>query len=79
MQNLQYDTTSRIRKATAMYRVAENMRNLIGNSLNDWNTQKAAGEEILRNVKIKRWIFQGSSMFLLLLVLAMILLTKMKV
>lgn len=54
MQNLQYDTTSRIRKATAMYRVAENMRNLIRNSLNDWNTQKAAGEEILRNVKIKR-------------------------
>lgn len=44
---------SQIGHTLNMYKIAENIKNLIRNSINDWKRQLAA-EEILRNVKITR-------------------------
>ena len=42
-----------------IFRVAENVRNLSGNSMKSWETELTSGNQTLSRVRIKRRIFQG--------------------
>ena len=65
-----------ITKTMKMYGIAENMRDLIYNSMKGWNTKLTAGNQTLGEVNIRRGIFQGDSLSPLLFVLAMIPLSE---
>ena len=54
---------------------AQNVKNLLANSMNGWKTELTSNGESLGNVDIKRGIFQGDSLSPLLFVIAMIPLT----
>ena len=55
-----------------MFKVADNIRNLIRKSMRSWTVELTSGGEMLGEVKIKRGIFQGDSLSPILFVLAMI-------
>ena len=61
-----------IRKTLEMFGIADNVRNLMKESTQKWNTELTAAGRILGNVKIRRGIFQGDSLSPLLFVIAMI-------
>ena len=56
-----------------MFGVADNMTNLLENSMEQWNTKLISGGESLGHVEIKRGTFQGDSLSPPLLILALIL------
>ena len=64
-----------ITKYMTMFGVADNMTNLLENSMEQWNTELISGGESLEHVEIKRGIFQGDSLSPLLFILALISLT----
>ena len=66
-----------IEKCMNMFGGAVNVRSFISESMKHWNTELNAGQSRLRNVKIKRGIFQGDSLLPLLFVMTMIPLTLM--
>jgi len=51
-----------IMKCLDIFGVAENIKRLIANSMNHWETELTAGGTSLGRVKIKRGIFQGDSL-----------------
>ena len=61
-----------IGKTLEMFGIADDVRNLVKESTQKWNTELTAGDRILGNVKIRRGIFQGDSLSPLLFVIAMI-------
>ena len=50
-----------IGKTLEMSGIAGNVRNLVRESMQKWNTELAARGQMLGNVKIRRGIFQGDS------------------
>ena len=64
-----------ITKCMTMFGVADNMTNLLENSMEQWNTELISGGESLGHVEIKRGIFQGDSLSPLLFILALMPLT----
>ena len=66
-----------IEKCMNKFGVAVNFRSFISKSMKYWNTELNSGQSRLRNVKIKRGIFQGNSLSPLLFVMTMIPLTLM--
>ena len=54
---------------------AQNIKNLVANSMNGWKTELISNGQSLGNVDIKRGIFQGNFLSPLLLVITMIPLT----
>ena len=61
-----------IEKCMNMFGVAVNVRSFKSESMKHWNTELNAGQSRLGNVKIKRGIFQGDSLSLLLFVMTII-------
>ena len=61
-----------IEKCMNMFGVAVDVRSFISESMKHWNTELNAGQSRLGNVKVKRGIFQGDSLFPLLFVMTMI-------
>ena len=61
-----------LEKCLEIFKVAENVRHLIRNSMQSWNTSLIAGGKELGKINIRRGIFQGDSLSPLLFVLAMI-------
>ena len=61
-----------IRKTLEMFGIADNVRNMMRESTQKWNTELTAGGRILGNVRIRRGIFQGDSSSPLLFVIAII-------
>ena len=55
--------------------VTVNVRSFVNTSMKQWNTELTAGNQRLGNVKIRRGIFQGDSLSLILFVLVMTPLT----
>ena len=55
-----------------IFKVADNINNLIEKSMRSWKVELTSGGEMLGEVKIKRGIFQGDSLSPILFVLAMI-------
>ena len=55
-----------------LFGVAENIKSLLVNSMKRWNVMLCSGNSELGKVEIKRGIFQGDSLFLLVFVLAML-------
>ena len=55
-----------------MFGVAQNMIDLIKNSMSQWTSVLTAGNEERGEVQIKRGIFQGDSLSLLLFVVSLI-------
>ena len=55
--------------------VTDNVRSFVNASMKQWNTELTAGNQRLGNVKIRRGIFQGDSLSLILFVLVMTPLT----
>ena len=64
-----------ITKCMTMFGVADNMTNLLENSMEQWNTELISGGGSLGHVEIKLGIFQGDSLSPLLFILALIPLT----
>ena len=57
-----------------MLGVAGNVRGLLERSMGKWSTELTAGGEVLGTVDIKRGIFQGDSLFVMVMIpLSMIL------
>ena len=61
---------SRIKECLDLFRVAENNKTLLVNSMEKWRVMLCAGNSDLK-VDIKRSIFQGDSLSLLVFVLAL--------
>ena len=59
-------------KCLDMFKIAENIKRVLCNSMNTWETELTSGGESLGKVKIKRGIFQGDSLSPLLFVLSLI-------
>ena len=55
-----------------LFRVAKNIKNFLVNSIENWNVMLCSGNSELGEVEIKRGIFQGHSLTLLVFVLALI-------
>ena len=55
-----------------MFKVADNIHNLIRKSMRSWTVELTSGGEMLGDVKVMRGIFQGDSLSPILFVLAMI-------
>ena len=55
-----------------MFGVAENIKSLLVNSMEKWKVMLCSGNSELDEVEIKRGIFQGDSLFPLVLVLVLI-------
>ena len=55
-----------------LFGVAENIKNLLVNSMKKWKVMLCSGNSELGEVEIKRGIFQGDSLSLLVFVLALI-------
>ena len=55
-----------------MFKVADNIHNLIRKSMRSWTVELTSGGEMLGDVKVKRGIFQGDSVSPILFVLTMI-------
>lgn len=53
----------------------QNIKNLLANSMYESKTELTSNGQSLGNVNIKRGIFQGDSLYLLLIVIAIILIT----
>ena len=64
-----------IRKTLEMFGIADNVRNLMRESTQKWNTELTAGGRRLGNVRIRCGVFQGDSLSPLLFVIPMILLS----
>ena len=64
-----------IKKCMEMIRLANNVKYFLGGTMEKWNTELTAGQNVLGTVKIRRGIFQGDSLSPLLFVLAMVPLT----
>ena len=64
-----------IKKCMQMFGRANNIQNLLGESMKIWKTELTAYGENLGEVRIRRGIFQGESLSLLIFVLSMIPLT----
>ena len=58
-----------------MFGVAQNVKGLIGNSMDLWKTELTVNGDVLGSVDINRGIFQGDSFFPLIFVMVMIPLT----
>ena len=56
----------------SMFKVADNVHNLIRKSMRSWTVELTSGGEMLGDVTVKRGIFQGDSLSPILFVLAMI-------
>ena len=69
-----HDTTphSWISECLEVFRVAENTKNLLVNSMNKWKLELTYNGGSLGSVEIRRGIFQGDSLSPLLFVLCMI-------
>ena len=69
-----HDTTphSWISECLEVFRVAENTKNLLVNSMNKWKLELTSNGGSLGSVEIRRGIFQGDSLSPLLFVLCMI-------
>ena len=52
-----------IQKCMEMFGVAANVRSFVKASVKQWNTELTASNERLGNVKIRRGIFQGDSLY----------------
>ena len=65
-----------------MFGIAENIRNMLADSMKKWKTELTSCGEILGDINIRRGIFQGDSLSPLLFVIALIplslVLRKMK-
>ena len=61
-----------LKNCLEMFKVADNLKTLIGKSMDSWNTDLTANGEKIGNIKIKRGIFQGDSLSPLLFVIALI-------
>ena len=55
-----------------LFVVAENIKSLLVNSMEKWKVMLSSGHSELGEVEIKRGIFQGDSLSLLVFVLALI-------
>ena len=55
-----------------IFKISDNIRNLIENSMTKWKVELTSAGERLGEVKIKRGIFQGDSMSPILFVVALI-------
>ena len=55
-----------------LFGVAENIKSLFVNSMEKWKVTLCSGNSELGEVEIKRGVFQGDSLFLLVFVLALI-------
>ena len=55
-----------------LFRVAKNIKNFLVNSMENWNVMLCSGNSELGEVEIKRGIFQGHSLTLLVFFLALI-------
>ena len=64
-------TYSWIQKCIEIFGAAVNVRSFVKASMKKWNTELTASNQRLGNVKIKRGIFQGDSLFPLLFVFVM--------
>ena len=60
-----------ILEAINMFGLADNMCNLLSQSMNHWKTVLTAGDQTLGTVDIKRGIFQGDSLSPLLFIMIM--------
>ena len=58
-----------------MFRIADNLINFINTSIPSWSTNLYCNNSLLRNVKIRRGIFQGDLFSLILFVIALIPIT----
>ena len=54
-----------------MFKVADNIHNLVRKSMRSWTVELTSGGEMLSEVKAKRGILQGDSISPILFVLAM--------
>ena len=61
-----------ILKCLDMFKVADNIKVLLTNSMTNWKTELTAGGVSLGEVKVKRGIFQGDSLSPLLFVISLI-------
>ena len=61
-----------LKKCLDMFSIAENIKTLIKNSMEQWRTDLMVNGEKLGRVRIKRGIFQGDSLSPLLFVIALI-------
>ena len=66
---------SRIIECSDLFRVAENIKSLLVNSMEKWEVMLCSGNSELGEVEIKQGIFQGDSLSPLVFVLALILLS----
>ena len=55
-----------------LFRVAENIKHLLVNSMKKWKVKLCSGNSELGEVQIKQGIFQGDSLSMLVFVLALI-------
>ena len=61
-----------ILRCLEIFGIAENIKSLRGNSMKNWETELTSSNQSLGRVKIKREIFQGNSLPLLLFVICLI-------
>ena len=68
-------THSWLKECMSMFGVAENVKDLLTNSMKEWSTMLTSCGEAIGEVKFSRGIFKGDSLSQLMFVIAMIPLT----
>jgi hypothetical protein len=58
-------------ECTSMLKIAANVRTFVESSMENWKTELISSGESLGNVNIRRGIFQGDSLSLLIFVMCM--------
>ena len=61
-----------IKKCLEIFKIADNIKNTLKNSMKNWQTELTSGGVSLGEVKVKRGIFQGDSLSPLLFVISLI-------